>query len=86
MDSCEEVTGDFIITCGNRPKVLELEKEFLDQVPILVAFGVIRTEVKPIGFGGNNGLSTFGLEEVENPCLVVIGFISQQVVSFDRGQ
>ena len=86
MDSREEVAGGFVITCGNRPKVLELKEEVLDQVPVFVAFGVISTGGKPVGFGGNNGLGAFGLKEVEHPCSGVIGFISQQVVSFDLRQ
>ena len=39
-DGCEEVSGEFVVACGDAPEMLDLVEEALDEVALPVEFRV----------------------------------------------
>ncbi len=79
MNGGEEVAGCFVIAGSDRAEVLELEKEGLDQVPVLVTLGVIAARRKPVGLERDDRFNPFFFEQLEHPLLSVISFVGQEL-------
>ena len=49
MNERQEGLGEFVVTCGDAPELLDATEETLDQIAVLVEVPIERTGVEPIG-------------------------------------
>lgn len=76
MDGGQEVTGGFVITCGDGTILLEPGKEVLDQVAGFVEFLVVGARVLAVAAGRNDEALAGLLQRPNHTFVGVVGFVS----------
>lgn len=86
MNGGQEVPGDFVISCGDRPELLKLGEEILDEMTGLIEMLVEFPWLTPVGFGWNDGGLPGFFEGEDNTLVRVIGFIGDDLLCRDLRQ
>ena len=77
MDGCEEIAGEFVVSCGYAPEILESAEASFDDVAPLVGALVERVQYYAVGFVGNDGFdAALGDECPEG--VAVITFVGEE--------
>ena len=75
MDGAEEVTGGFVVACGDGSELLEFAEEVFDEVARLVDMAIIIAAAHPIFTGWDDGgLSGVG-QGSDDARVGIIGFV-----------
>ena len=82
----QEVSGGFIVACGDGPELLEFSEEVLDQVTRLVHVFVIGARIFSVGFWRNDDLFSGPFERLYDSLVGVEGFIGKNGLGCDVRQ
>lgn len=76
MDHREEVLGEFVVTSGDAPEVLELAEEPLNEITLAIEAMAEAWFPFAIGFGRDVRHRALGLDEVAD-AIGIIGFVGE---------
>lgn len=82
MNSCEEISGEFVVACGDSAKVLELIEEALDKVAFAVEREVAVPRGLAIGFWGDDRANLPPIESLDQR-IGVVSFVPDQSPRID---
>lgn len=80
VDSCEEVSGGFVIACGNGAKLFKFAEEILDEVALFVQFFVEGARVFAVALGRDHGSFSGGEKRFHHALVGVVSLVRQQHV------
>ncbi len=86
MDGGEKVSGGFVVTRGDGPKLLEFGKEVLDGVPRLVERFVIPSLLFAVLLRGNHRPLSGGFQGFQHPRVRVVTPVSQNGIGLHQRQ
>src|SRR4051794_3023305 len=86
MDGAQEVGGPLVVAGGDRPVLLQLGEEVLDQVARLVEILVVGAGVLAVGLGRDHRRPAGPSEGLEHPLLGVEGLVGDQRLGPEVGQ
>src|SRR3954447_3491668 len=86
MDGAQEVGGPLVVAGRDRPVLLQLGEEVLDQVARLVEILVVGAGVLAVGLGRDHRRPAGPSEGLEHPLLGVEGLVGDQRVGPEVGQ
>lgn len=86
VDGGQEVCGSLVVAGRDRPELLELGEEVLDQVTRLVQILVIGTRVSAVGFGRNHRRLARLFQQGKDPCLGVECLVGDQDAGLEFGE
>lgn len=82
IDCAEEISGGFVVACGDGTILFEFGKEIFYQVAGFIEFFVVFPLFNAIGFWRDNTLNTRLLQKVKNALFRIKGFIREQGLYF----
>ena len=87
MNSSEEISGEFVVACGDGTKVLEFVEEALDEITFAVEREVAIPRGLAIGFRGNHGGDLPPAESIDQRISVVslVADQSLRIGAIDQG-
>ena len=77
MDACKKISGELIVACCDRTKVLEFVEEALDEVALTIEGEVARQRDRAAGMGGDDWGDLPVGEAVEEG-IGVVGLVTDQ--------
>ncbi len=86
MYSGEEVSGCFVVACGDAAEEFEFGEEVLDQVPCFVEFFVVFALDLSVCLGRDDGLFSGLSEGFEHPLVGVEALVGDDRVGFELRQ
>src|SRR3954447_24287725 len=86
MDGAQEVGGPLVVAGRDRPVLLQLGEEVLDQVARLVEILVVGAGVLAVGLGRGHRRPAGPSEGLEHPLLGIEGLVGDQRVGLEVGQ
>ena len=86
MYGSEEVSGGFVVACGDASEEFEFGEEVLDQVPRLVEFLVVFALHLSVRFRWNDGLFSSLLQRFEYPFVGVEALVGDHCVGLQLRQ
>jgi hypothetical protein len=76
VDGGEEISGGFVVAGGDRPELLELAEEILDQMALFVEFAIEFTRRQPVWPGWDYGGFASRRQRVEDAAIGIEGAIT----------
>jgi len=76
-ETCQEVSGSLVVSRSDGTPILDAAERALDEVPLLVCFGIEVRFVDPVGLGGDDGVAALCGEEMAQVVGVVGGVTDQ---------
>ena len=86
MDGCEEISGGFVVPCGDGAELLEFCEEVLDQVPGFVEVAVIGSGHFPVCFGRDDGCLVSLRQQCDDPLIGVERLVGDEQIGLHAGQ
>ena len=86
VDGGQKVRGTLVVARRDRPKLLELGEEILNQVTRLVQILVIGTLVPTVGLGRDHRRLAGLFQRGKDPCLGVERLVGDQDVGLESGK
>jgi len=83
---CQEVSGGFVVACGDASEEFEFGEEVFDQVAGFVEFFIVFSLHLSVRFGRNDGLFSSLLQGLEYPLVGVEAFVRHHRVGFQLRQ
>ena len=77
MNCGKEVSGEFVVSCGNSPEILEPAEGSLDDVAAFVSPFVEAVDHHPVRFIGNDGLGS-KIEYLGAEAIAIITFVGDE--------
>jgi len=77
LNSGQEISGEFVVACGDGSKVLESVEEAFDQVPFAVQREIARPRDLAIGFWGDHRGDS-PLDEAIDERIGIVGLVANQ--------
>ena len=86
MDGGEEVSGGFVVTCGDGAELLEFCEEVLDQVSCFVEVAVVSPCDFPVCFRRNHDGLVFASQHGDDPLIGVERLVGDEQIGLHAGQ
>ncbi len=86
MDGGEEVSGGFVVTCGDGAELLEFCEEVLDQVSCFVEVAVVSPCDFPVCFRRDDDGLVFASQHGDDPLIGVERLVGDEQIGLHAGQ